>query len=450
MKTDHNQAIIKLEKLIAEQRTAKNEIELKETLTKLGTLFLALREAPKALTQFEEAISLAKAQDDEVNEARLYGVKGIALKQIGNDKQALQAFKKSRQIAERIGHRPITMDAETQIGKLEFEMGEPEKGIKNLEKAYRSAFETNDLQREMYIAGIMGNTFLAVEQDGKAMEFFSIALDVAKTLEKPQSESHYQILIGHIYLKKKDYGPAEEYFKYALDTGARLKNPQIEFAAFESLLQMSIHMKDPEQSLFNGEQTIQLARVIDDVGAEAENIKQLTRFLIEQGQYEAALPYLERGLELAAKVHDVEWQMDMLAWLGLAHYYLDELDQADDLLLKAYELATQMQKPVALAQISAKLGCVKADKGDIQEALKYSEEAILVARAQELPELEGEQLILQAMNYLDLGEPQEAKTLIEQGIDLYQRLARPDLIQNAEKLLEQVSGELSLNQEEHQ
>ena len=216
MTTNQNQAIQNLEKLIVEQRTEKNEIELKETLIKLGTLFLTLGEAPKALTQFEEALSLAKVQDDEVNEARLFGVKGIALKQIGNDKLALQAFKNSRQIAERIGHLPIAIDADTQIGKLEFEMGEPEKGIKNLEKAYRSAFETNDQQREMYIAGIMGNTFLAMEQAGKAMEFFSIALDAAKALEKPQSQSHYQIIIGHIYLMKEDHGPAEEYFKYAI------------------------------------------------------------------------------------------------------------------------------------------------------------------------------------------------------------------------------------------
>jgi tetratricopeptide (TPR) repeat protein len=441
MTNDQNQAIGNLEKLIQEQRDDKNESELKESLIKLGTLFLSLGEAPKALTQFEEAISLAKAQDDEVNEARLYGVKGIALKQIGNDKQALQAFKKSRNLADRIGHLPITTDAFTQIGKLEFEIGEPEKGIKDLEKAYRLAFETNDLQREMYIAGIMGNTFLAMEQDGKAMEFFSISLDAAKALKKPQSESHYQIIIGNIYLMKEDYGPAEEYFKYALDIGARLKNTNIEFAAFESLLQLSIQINDPGLALFNGEQTIRLAREINDVGAEAENIQRLTQFLLELGKYEAAIPYLERGLVLAGTAHDAEWQMDMLARLGLAHYYLDALDQAEEMLLKAYELATQLQKPIALAQIGSRLGVVKADKGDIQEALKYSEEAILVARAQELPELEGEQLILQAMNYLELGEPQEAKTLIEQGIDLYQRLERPDLIQNAENLLEQVSGE---------
>ena len=234
--------------------------------------------------------------------------------------------------------------------------------------------------------------------------------------------------------------PQKNILNMPLDTGARLKNPNIEFAAFESLLQLSIQMKDPELAIFNGEQAIRLARVIDDIGAEAENIKRLTQFLIDQGKYAAAIPFLEQGLVLAAQVHDAEGQMDMLAWLGLAHYYLDALDQADEMLLKAYELATQLQKPVALAQIGAKLGVVKADKGDIQEALKYSEEAIQVARAQELPELEGEQLILQAMNYLDLGEPQEAKTLIEQGIDLYRRLERPDLIHNAEQLLEQVSG----------
>ena len=403
-----------------------------------GSMYLDYGNAPKALTHFEEGIKLAEELGEDIELARIMGMKGLALIRIGNPKQAIQAFSKSRKTAEKIGHVPITIDAYTQIGKLQYETGEIEKGIKNLEKAYRTAFESGDKQREMYIAGVMGRVFLVMEQEGKALEFFSIALDTAQELGRKESETQYQIAAGHVYLITKDFGPAEEHFKNALDIGTRLKDPKIQLLAFESLFQLSIQIDEVGMVLFNGEQTLRIANEIEDIGAEAENIRRMVQFLFEKGDYERSIPFLERGLEIGQAIHDKSYQMDMLAQQGLGQYFLENLEKAEKLLFDAYQLATQMQKPVELAQIGGKLSVVKAERGALEEAIKYAQEAVQVAEAQNLPLLRGEQLVLLAMNYLDLDRPEDAREHLSMAEALYRELERDDLAGQAKDLLESI------------
>lgn len=436
--SNNDQVIQELNQQIEEQRAKNDQAGLVDSLTRLGSHYLNAGDAPKALTHVEEAISLTEALNDQINLARLLGVKGLALVRIGNPKQALQSFNKSRKLAEKIQHLPITIDAYSHIGKLQFETGETEKGIKNLEFAYRTAFELGDTQREMYIAGLMANVFLVIEQAGKAMEFFSIALDAAKTMGKKEAECQYQVAIGRIYMLKEDYGPAEEHFKNVLDIGTRLANQNIQFSAFENLLQLSIRLEDAGMVRFNGAQALRLAREINDPGAEAENIRLLAGFLLEQAEYEQAKPVLQRGLELAKEVHDQGYQIDMLTHLGLANYFTGDLARALDLLLDAYQLATQLQDAPRLAEVGARLSVVKAELGDLNEAVKYAQEAIAVAEVQGLYRLQAEQHVMLGMTLMDLDKPEEARQQLEQAGAIYRQYEMEELLEQVEEILSQI------------
>jgi len=102
---------------------------------------------------------------------------------------------------------------------------------------------------------------------------------------------------------------------------------------------------------------------------------------------------------------------------------------------EAYQLATQMQKPVELAEIGGKLSVVKAELGQYEVAKAYSEEAIKIAQSQDLPEVEGQQLVMLAMTYFDLENQEKAKETISKAIDLYRKLEQPELLQRAETIL---------------
>ncbi|MDZ7845185.1 MAG: tetratricopeptide repeat protein [Anaerolineales bacterium] len=395
--------------------------------------------APRALTLINEGVSLAEEHDDLLFTARLKGLEGLALRQIGNPKQALKAFKKSEQLGRKLDHVPILMDAMAQIGKIHAERGDYEQAVKPLEKAYRTAFENQDSQREMYLSGLQGDTYLAMGQHGKAMEFYAIGLEKAQSLEKLEPQCSYQIAIGKIYLEKEDYGPAEEHFKNALDLGSRLGHAGYEFQAFEHLLQLSIQKDDLPSALFHGQKAVQLAREIKDLGAEAANISKLVDYLLIKGKYQQALKYLDRGLHLAEEAHDQEWQLKMISDLAVAHYYSENLETAEKFMVRGLEIAVHLQKKAEEIILRSQLSALKADQGKIEESLIVAEEALELARKHSLPLLEGDQNVLMGLAHYELGNREKARQFIQQGVEIYQELNRLDLMKKAENYLEEIS-----------
>ncbi len=388
-------------------------------------------EAPQALTLIIETIDQAKKWNDQMNQARLLGLKGIALKQIGNPKQAVSSFKKSEKIARGIEHLPILIDALTQIGKIRVERGEADQAVPILEEAYRKAFESQDHRREMYLSGLQGDMYMVLEQHGKAMEFYAIGLEKAQQLQQLEAQCSYQIAIGKIYLLKEDFGPAEEHFKNALDLGTRLSHAGYEFQAFENLLKLSILSGNTQAVRQHGKEAVRLAKEIGDLAGEASSISDLVDFLLREEDYRLALTYLERGLTLAEQAHDQPWQLKMIADQGIAHYYLGELEAGEEKFNTALEKAIQLQMVNEEAVLKSQLSALKADQGDLKTALELGESALKAARKSSQKRIEADQYVLNALSLVDLKKPDRAVEALQSGVDIYLELDLPELAEQA-------------------
>mgnify|MGYP006286997315 CR=1 FL=1 len=431
-----------IQRLTGEIETAKKEgnySRLKELFPQLANRQLAVGEAPRALTWINEGIEAAKGEGDQFTAARLAGLKGMALRQIGNPQQALRAYKRSERIARTLGHSPILMDALTQRGKIFAEQGKFDQAVPPLEEAYRMAFKEGDGPREMFLAGLQGDTYLAMEQQGKAMEFYTIGLEKAQELNRLEAQCSYQIAIGKIYLELEEFQPAENHFKQALDLGGRLKHPGYEFQAFENLLLMSIRQNDLERAKIYGEQSVRLAREIEDLAAEASSISDLADFLILKGEYQKALEYLGRGLELAEQAHDQEWQLKMIANQGIANYYLDETQMAEGLIERALEMALHLDKSFEAVILRSQLSAIKADLGKLEESLQVAQKTLEMAEEQELSLVVGDQKVLIGLNYYELGNPQKAVGYLKEAVEIYREMNREDLVRKTEGYLNEIA-----------
>jgi len=428
----------RLEEALSKAKRNEDYQQLRELFPQIANYYLQQGQAPQALTWIQEGLEITEKEEDVLTRGRLKGLEGLALRQIGNPKQALRAFRRSAEMGREIDHRPILMDALSQIGKLQAEQGNYDQAVLPLERAYRMAFEDDDLQRQIFLAGLQGDTYLALEQAGKAMEFYAIGLEKAQQLGKLEPQCSYQIAIGKIYLEKEDYGPAEEHFKNALDIGSRLKHAGYEFQAFENLLRMSIQKDDLDSAVFHGKKAVQLARDIADVGGEAENISRLVDYLMARGKHEQALNYLNRGLELAEEAHDQEWQLKMIADQGIAHYYVGNLSTADQKITKALEMAQHLQRGQEEAVLRSQLSSIKAEGGDFQESLAQAERTLQLAEDLGLEKLSADQWVLMGLNHLEMGNSSRARELVERGLDVYQSLDRTDLVREAQKILTEI------------
>ena len=105
-----------LETAVSDARSQSDQIALIDALIQLGQAYLDSGNVPKALTQYEEALSLAQEIKDELLEARLWGYKGICLMRLGNSHFAQIALYKSHNMAKALDHTPLVVDAQTQLG----------------------------------------------------------------------------------------------------------------------------------------------------------------------------------------------------------------------------------------------------------------------------------------------------------------------------------------------
>jgi len=432
-----------IQSLEAALEEAKEEHDTQQQLAiypDLANRYLNQGDAPQALTYINQGIDLSEKAENKIVQARLLGLKGMALRQIGNPGQALKAYRSSQRIAEPLDHKPIWIDALSQIGKIHAEQQEYDKAVVPLEKAYRMAYESQDTPREMFLAGLQGDTYQAMSQFGKAMEFYTIGLEKAQELGNKDAQCSYHIAIGKIYVEEEAPDPAHKHFKHALDIGSRMQHAGYEFQAFENLLHLNIRQDDLDAALKNGEHAIQLAWEIEDPGAEAACISNLTDYLIEKGEYQTASRHLDRGLELAKNAHDQEWQLKMTADKGIAHYYMGSLEEADDWITRALETAVHLQKDAEEMILRSQLSAIKADLGRIEESLALAEQSLDLAQQQDQPIVAGDQYILIAMNHYELDNREQAQHAAHQALELYRDLERDDLVERAQTVLEGFKG----------
>ena len=432
--------ITQLETAVDRARARSDPRFLIDALIQLGQAHLDSGNVPKALTQYEEALELAQELKEELLEARLWGYKGICLVRLGNFHFAQIALYKSHNMAKALNHAPLLIDALTQLGNLQLEMGQGARAISRLEQAYGIALSTGDRLRAMNLAGKIGALFSNMESSEKALEYFASAQQLARELGQPQAECAYLLQMGNVLLANREGDGAIELFESALNLAAELANPQAEMSALSSL--MRAYMAEDKLSMvaLYGEQVVHLARERGEAGLEIANINLLAAYLVEKGQARRALPHLQRGLEIAESSDDWPWQLTMLNQLGYAYYDLQALDAA----LNAYEGALkrtrQLQDKAASGQVYGRLSAVLAENGQLSEAITAAQQAL--ALGQELGDalLIGEQQIMLAFTYNDLGDAEQAQAYCRQAVETYRGLGEAALLEKAETFLQSLAG----------
>ena len=229
-------------------------------LTKLGQAYLDKKEAPDALTQFEQALKIVKKTDHMEIQARLFGFKGLALKMLGNYTLALQAFKRSNGIAANLGHNLLLCDSYHQLGSLKFEMGKPAEARSDLIQALEIAAREHDSVRKMMVAASLADNAYSLENFAEAQEYYGLAYEQARNLGYHQAECSFLNSLGNVSLTTGDPQTAIEQYDRALNIASAIHNRNAEINILGGLFRANALIKDVGLATFYGEKVIQFSR----------------------------------------------------------------------------------------------------------------------------------------------------------------------------------------------
>jgi tetratricopeptide (TPR) repeat protein len=409
-------------------------------LEKLGQAYLDDKEAPDALTQFEEALKILKGLDDRETRARLLGEKGLALKLLGNGSLALQAFRESKGIASNLKHDLLLCDSDLQIGMLRFDKGEQTEALEDMTQALEIATRRHDNIRKLRIAGVMADCLQALGQSDKAQDYFSQAYETAQALGDRAAECTLLMKMGNLSLAAGETKTAIERYEHSLEIASDIGNRSAEINILGGLFRANALAKNLDLAATYGEKVVQLADEIHHFDAEIANIHVLASFLIDQAQYSKALAYLDQGRRLAEQNHNQEWLLTLESTSGTAHYRAGENAAAIEAYKRASKLAARTADKQSEARILGFLSAVQADQGLLDEAIKSAEHALELASGIHDHALAAESQMLLAFGYRDQDKADRAIQACQAAIASYKKIGNEKMVEKAESLLVELQG----------
>ena len=100
--------------------------------------------------------------------------------------------------------------------------------------------------------------------------------------------------------------------------------------------------------------------------------------------------------------------------------------------------AIRLSRQYDEAYLTGRMGIALAESGRTEEAIAYHKEAIALAKKREIPQLEGEQLSMLALAYLEKEDPMQARSYCQSAIELFAEAELEEEVVRAQKLLVEI------------
>ncbi|MBN2472646.1 MAG: tetratricopeptide repeat protein [Anaerolineae bacterium] len=441
--TDTQQA--NLEKLVAywqqEAQAAKANNENNQlvlALASLGLTHFRLGNYEPGLQAFDEALAVVERQNDTRLLIKALGVKALAYQEIKRFHDAYEAVEDIMRHADTLNDPGLKSDALTTQAQILVQAGEPIVAGEKLHFAYSIARKMGDKRRQMHVAASMSNVSLALTSLDEAATSLELALDLAREIDDSRAALDFQISLGAVLIWQDRFAEAIAALEQALSQAEALQLPNAQLVALRHLTDCYAQLNNAEQVLIYAQRGLALARLQDDAEVIFSLLEAVALAAYRQEDPQLARQTLLEGIELARSTGNRDREVSLLVSLGEANLVGNYVDEALDAYLQAYKGAQQLQRFKDMAYLTGRLGVVYAEQGRYEEARRYHQEAIDLARVHDLPRLEGEQLCMLALALLEQGVPDQALEYCKTAVSAYAKAGDEEGKIRARQLLDSI------------
>jgi len=277
-------------------------------------------------------------------------------------------------------------------------------------------------------------------------------------------------------------GKAREYFHEARMMAQELgdRSAEIGYLGNEATM-LAYHGNYAEADIAFG-QVLNYAQDNGDKPAELQALQHLVQVNEKRGNHSATINFAQQGIALAAELKDNDKLFDFYRAAILACYQADRIVKAEALTeqavaaaragknkdievdfllslgesslnsgmpqkaLEAYDQARQgairLSRQYDEAYLTGRMGIALAEMGRVDEAIAYHKDAVALAKSREIPQLEGEQLSMLALAYIDKKDPDQARDYCQLAIEVFSEAELKEDAARARKLLVEI-GEVN-------
>jgi class 3 adenylate cyclase/tetratricopeptide (TPR) repeat protein len=257
--------------------------------------------------------------------------------------------------------------------------------LDQLSEAYVLAQGLNDQRRLGRISGYMATCFRIMGEHSRAVECGLQALGIATALDDFSLKIVANHFLGEAYCRVADYPRAIQHLAWNVEhiRGDRLQE-HFGRAGLPSVLSRTwlVSALSDQGEFAHGrvlaDEGLRIAEASEQPLSLAAACSALGRLNIEEGQAEAAIPVLERGLHVAERSGLGGWRITLICPLGYAYALAGQHEKAISLLRDGLGEFVAMRGGNAL--FAGWLGDVYLRTGRANDALKFATDALEAAR----------------------------------------------------------------------
>jgi CHAT domain-containing protein/uncharacterized protein HemY len=426
------QPIEKLQQALAIWRELDEPPWIAYSLYSIGSAHEDLSQPEKAISFYEQALAITREFKLRAREGQTLDSLGDACYSTRQFEKSIAYYEQALVIRREVKDRAAEGGTLNNLGVAYNTLRRSQKAIEYYEQALAIKRELKDRAGEGGTLHDLAHAFIGVSRSAEAIANFEQSLAIARELKDRMVEGSVLLGLGIAHISLSHYEKAIECYEQALAIKRELKDRPNEGVTLTNLGVAYAALGRYEKAIEYSEQALAIHREIKGRAYEGRTLYGLGTSYSALGHTEKAIEYLEQALAINREVRDRLVEGYTLSSLGSAYVKQDRTEKA----IEYYEQALVIYRDIKRRQQEGStlnnLGGIYRSLRQYEKAIKCSEEALAISREVKNPEYELSALSNLARTESERGNLAQARTLIEEGLQVAESL-RSEVISPASR-----------------
>ena len=282
-----------------------------------------------ALPLIRSAVGLLSRTVEHPNElAAAYLILGDTLREIGEYREAVRAFRDAESICRRNDDYPGSVDALNRLAGIYFRESEFDSAIKSLLEAIEFARKIDDRKKLAFLFGNIGRIYTLLGKLNSAEEYIRMNIELSREFENSLDQARATLSLGYVYIQQARYHKAETVLEEALNLIRRegLNREEIFYLTYAGELAVRTGQLEAAFSLL-GDAAERGRKAAPDSLLAARPLRWLAELMVSRENYRKALIYVNQAIPLMKKLEN---QVECGALLKLKAVCMERMGKADE------------------------------------------------------------------------------------------------------------------------
>jgi tetratricopeptide (TPR) repeat protein/NAD-dependent SIR2 family protein deacetylase len=283
--------------------TLEYSLGIKNQIT--ARLFYDIGEYELAVKIWEQGLTIAKNENNQLFFYSQLGNLGMALNALGRYQAAKQCLEESTKACQDIGNLQGEISQLQALGNVYRNLSDFDSAIKVYNRAVLLA-EKEDIGGLCNSLGNLASIFTQREQPDKAIKVLEKGLMLAKEIGDKQSEGSMLCSIGIAYSQKGDNTKANQFIKESIYTTRIIGDRQGECMALLNLSNVNLRNEEFDSCLENATSSLHIAQALNIKQSEGNAYYAIGSAFFFRGDVKSSIPNIKKAVNIFSEIYGNE------------------------------------------------------------------------------------------------------------------------------------------------